>query len=232
MASLFAATAATTASTAAASAAAAAATAAAAGGATALGTTIASTSLISSAAIAGSTALGAGNLALIGGVVTTGAGLLASAAAFVSPALKTFQLFGALDAIVSPGLAGQRSADIADINAKQTELDVEQKLLEGRETSIRALETLNAQAAHNITAGFASGIGLSPSVASSIDAITRKQVFNNTLSRTTTLLQAGSLQRKADLQRAQGQVARRQGVFESFQGVQKGLTLFDQGELF
>ena len=129
--------------------------------------------------------------------------------------LQGLQILGAVDSVVSPFMQGQRAADIADINAAQTDLDIQQKLLQGRESSVRALETLNQQSAHNIAAGFASGIGLSPTVASSIDSITRKHKFDDTLTRTSNVLQAGALQRKGELQRAQGQTAKVRGTFES-----------------
>ncbi len=158
---------------------------------------------------AGSAAAGAG---LYGAGAAAGGGLLAS---FGSSLLTGLQVIGAVDAVVSPFMIGQRAADIADINAAQTNLDIQQKLLQGRESSVRALQTLNDQTAHNIAAGFASGVGLSPSVASSIDSISRQYKFDDTLQRTTNILQAGSLQRTAELQRAQGQTAKMRGVFES-----------------
>lgn len=138
---------------------------------------------------------------------------------FGANVLTGLQVVGAVDSVVSPFMQGQRAADIAEINSAQTDLDIQQKLLQGRESSVRALETLNQQSAHNIAAGFASGIGLSPSVASSIDSITRKHRFDDTLTRTSNILQAGALQRKGELQRAQGQTAKVRGTFESLGAV-------------
>ncbi len=149
---------------------------------------------------------------------------------FGSNVLTGLQVVGAVDSVVSPFMEGQRAADIAEVNAAQTDLDIQQKLLQGRESSVRALETLNQQSAHNIAAGFASGIGLSPSVASSIDSITRKHRFDDTLTRTSNILEAGALQRKSELQRAQGQTAKVRKTFESIgavaPAVKKVKTLF------
>jgi|13_taG_2_1085334.scaffolds.fasta_scaffold78461_1 hypothetical protein len=193
-------------------------------------------------AAAGGTSLAAGTFAGVGaGSAAAGAGLMgaggvASATGFgaamagIGSALSSFsglgssvltglQVVGAVDSVVNPFMEGQRAADIAEVNAAQTDLDIQQKLLQGRESSVRALETLNQQSAHNIAAGFASGIGLSPSVASSIDSITRKHRFDDTLTRTSNILEAGSLQRKSELQRAQGQTAKVRGTFESLGAV-------------
>ena len=191
------------------------ATAAATASAATAGTSIAATGgLVSSSAIASAGTLGAKTTLTLGniGVASAGGGLLGSIG---SSLLTGLSVVGAVDAVVSPFMIGQRASDIADINAAQTNLDIQQKLLQGRESSVRALQTLNDQTAHNIAAGFASGVGLSPSVASSIDSITRQYQFDDTLQRTTNILQAGSLQRTSELQRAQGQTAKMRGVFES-----------------
>lgn len=200
-----------------ASTAATATTAAAAGGTSLAAGTFAGVGAGSAAAGAGLMGAGATTAAATGfGAAMTGIGsALSSFSGVGSSVLTGLQLVGAVDSVVSPFMQGQRAADIADINAAQTDLDIQQKLLQGRESSVRALETLNQQSAHNITAGFASGIGLSPTVASSIDSITRKHKFDDTLTRTSNVLQAGALQRKGELQRAQGQTAKVRGTFES-----------------
>lgn len=138
---------------------------------------------------------------------------------------------GAFDSVISPIITGNRNADIANINAQQQEFDASQKLLQGREASVRALETLNSQQAFNIVQGFASGTGLSQSTAAANDELSRKQRFDDDLRRTTNLLQAGSVRRAADLQRRTGQVGKSKAAFESFGNTQRVASLFDEGIL-
>ena len=164
---------------------------------------------------AGATGVGLGTV----GAASTigGTGFLSGASSFLSGLsfLDTLSGISTIDSIISPLISGSQANDIARINAQQTDFDARQKQLQGREESLKALETLNQQTARNITAGFASGIGLSPSVASSIDAVTRKTKFEDTLSRASTGLEAEAIKRKASLQRAQGKTAIKSGVFES-----------------
>nr|AKH47345.1 hypothetical protein [uncultured marine virus] len=184
--------------------------------------TSAPTAAATSTALAGNVGIAALQTVATQSVVSTG--LLSTALGVGGTLLKGLTAINTVSQLFNPAIQGFQNEEIANLNAEQTNLDVQQKLLQGRETSVRALETLNQQSAHNIAAGFGSGIGLSPSVATSIDAISRKFTFNDTLSRTTNILQAGSLQRKGDLQRAQGQTAKKQGILST---ADKALTLFN-----
>jgi hypothetical protein len=179
---------------------------------------------------AGFTGVGAGSAAASAGAAAAGGGFFSGLGTFLSSVslLDTITTVGAFDSVISPIITGNRNADIANINAQQQEFDASQKLLQGREASVRALETLNSQQAFNVVQGFASGTGLSQSTAAANDELSRKQRFDDDLRRTTNLLQAGSINRAADLQRRTGQVGKRKAAFDSFNGTQRVATLFDE----
>ena len=101
------------------------ATAAATASAATAGTSVAATGgLVSSSAIASAGTLGAKTTLTLGNIgVASGGGLLGSLG---SSLLTGLQVVGAVDAVVSPFMVGQRAADIADINAAQTNLDIQQ----------------------------------------------------------------------------------------------------------
>ena len=142
---------------------------------------------------AGFTGVGAGSAAASVGGAAAGGSFFSGLGTFLSSVtpLDTLTTVLAFDSVVSPIITGNRNADILAINAQQQEFDANQKLLQGREQSVRALETLNSQQAFNVVQGFASGTGLSQSTAAANDELSRKHKFDDGLRRTTNLLQVG-----------------------------------------
>lgn len=175
------------------------------------------------AAAAGSIGLAAGGGFTIGGVSAAGAG-----AAGGFGLLQGLQVFGAIQGLISPIFQGIEAAEAGDIQAEQFEFDRRQALLQGRESSLRALTRLNEAQAANITAGFASGIGLSPSVARSSEALGRQFVFEDVLTRSTATIRAEQLGRGAKQARRQGRRTRGRGFVQGLKNLERSATLFQK----
>ena len=199
----------------------------------AIAATFAASAPTVTAAAAGGTSLAAGTFAGIGaGSAAAGGGLGAVAAGAGAAGgfglLEGLQVFSAIEGLISPIFQGIEAAEAGDIQAEQFEFDRRQALLQGRESSLRALTRLNEAQAANITAGFASGIGLSPSVARSSEALGRQFVFEDVLTRSTATIRAEQLGRGAKQARRQGRRTRGRGFVQGLKNLERSATLFQK----
>lgn len=181
----------------------------------------------SAAALAAPAAVTAGSIGLgaAGGAFTIGGASAAATGFGLTQGLLAFQ---AVEGLISPIFQGFEAAEAGNIQAEQFEFDRRQALLAGRESSLRALTRLNETQAANITAGFASGIGLSPSVARSSEELGRQFVFEDVLRRSTSTIRAEQLGRGAKQARRQGRRTRGRGFVQGLKNLERSATLFEK----